>query len=751
MRLLECTRGLWRKGRRRLRSAVVIATTVAATSVASSPAVRTAEAVALPDGRAYELVSPPDKNGGAVSTDKTDQISSWQSSPDGEVMAYSAPQPFAGAQTGAATGQYYLAQRTPSGWFSVSLLPPQAPGCNACQPQIRMYSEDLTRSVLLDGGGQGSGQDEPPLVAGEPPNNPNLFVRDDATGAYQLVDITPASATPQRASLAGATSDLSHVVFNEDAPLTGDAPPGENLYEWTAGTVRLVSYSPEGTPLEEALLGNGINRLRAISSDGSRIVFATGEKLYLREAASRTVQLDAPRGGGGEGGKGQFMTAAVDGSMILFTDSSFAGLTADTQPESGANLYDFDPTSKTLTDLTPASSAEVQGVLGASEDGAYVYFVAGGALAGEAVPGEPNLYVEHEGTITFIATLEFEDREDWEAGEQFNLTSRITPDGRHAAFESIRSLTGYDNRVPAGGSCGESLGEACREVFEYSVEPAELSCVSCNPSGTQPYGSSLLGRHVETGFQAEAHLSRNLSDDGSRVFFESFDALLPTASNGHLNVYEHERDGAGSCTSSNGCLYLMSTGTSSGDSFFEDASADGNDVFFTTDQQLVRADTDDARDLYDARVGGGFSERPSPLVCSGEACRPLGSPPPPVPFAASISFLGAGNLVPPPDPVATPKVKLKHKSFNGATVRLRVLVPAAGRLSASGSGVRRLTRAVGRAGAYSLTLHLTRNAKIRLRERGRLGLRLRVRYAPLTGPASSASVRLVAKARRRHG
>ncbi len=731
-------------------AASLLAATVSVVVVADV-AVPRADASALPDGRAYELVSPPDKNGGAVSSDKTDQVSSWQSSPDGSRIAYSAPQPFAGAQTGAATGQYYLASRKSGDWSSESLLPPQASGCNACQPQIRMFSEDLGRSILLDGGSQSSGQDEPPLVAGEPPNNPNLFVRDNATGTYRLVDITPATATPQRASLAGATSDLSHVIFNENAALTEDAPPGENLYEWTAGTVRLVSYSPEGTPLEEALLGNGTNRLRAISSDGARIVFTVGEKLYLRENGVRTVQLDAPRGGGGEGGKGQFMTAAADGSKIFFTDSWFAGLTADTQSESGANLYEFDPSSETLTDLTPASSAEVQGVLGASEDGAYVYFVANGALAGKAVPGEPNLYVEHEGAITFIATLEFEDRADWEAGEQFNLTSRIAPDGRHAAFESIRSLTGYDNRLPAGESCGEFLAEACIEVFEYGAEPAELSCISCNPSGAPPLGSSLLGRHVETNFQAEAHLSRNLSDDGSRVFFESFDALLPTAGNGHLNVYEHERDGTGSCSAAGGCLYLISTGTSGDDSFFEDASADGNDVFFTTDQQLVRADSDDSRDLYDARVGGGFAEPSSPTPCSGENCRAAVSPPPPSPFAASISFLGAGNLLSPAGPAAKPKVELERKSFSGRTVRLRVLVPAAGRLSASGAGVRRLSRTVGHAGAYSLALHLTQVAKRRLKRHGRLDLRLRVGYVPGTGPASSASVRLVAKTRRRHG
>lgn len=708
----------------------------------------------LPDGRAYELVSPPDKNGGAVSTDGSDQVSSWQSSPDGDSIAYSAPQPFAGAQTGAATGEYYLATRGPAGWSTQALLPPQAPGCNTCQPLIQMYSEDLQRFVLLDGGGVGLGQDSPPLVAGEPPNNPNLFVHDDPASSYELVDGNPRSATPSQAVLEGASSELTHVVFSENAQLTENAPPGEDLYEWTAGGDQLVSVLPEGEAVGGAVLGNGANRMHAISSDGSRIVFTVGEKLYLREDDDTTIQLDAPQGGTGGGGHGQFMTASSDASKVFFTDGSFAGLTGDTQEESGTNLYEYDVASGALNDLTPASKAEVLGVVGISEDGEYVYFVAGGALTGsnsagvEPIPEEPNLYVRHGGVTTFIATLDPEDSLDWEASQEFKRTARVTPDGRHAAFESIRSLTGYDNRIASGGSCGEGLGERCTEVFEYDAEAGALTCASCNPSGVRPRGPAEIGHDLQTNFQAEGYLSRNLSDDGARLFFDSADALLPGARNGRQNVYERERDGAGSCAQATGCVYLISTGTSPEDSFFEDASASGDDVFFTTDQRLVGQDVDNARDLYDARVGGGIPEAANPTPCSEEAtCRPPTSPPPSPPLVGTVDFFGTGTMS--TGGGTGGKVTLAHETIKGTTILLSARVPGSGRVSASGGGIRAASRSTSSAGTYTLTVHLTQRELRRLAHARKVKIAISLRFVPAAGAPSSASVHVTMTADRR--
>jgi hypothetical protein len=124
-----------------------------------------------------------------------------------------------------------------------------------------------------------------------------------------------------------------------------------------------------------------------------------------------------------------------------------------------------------------------------------------------------------------------------------------------------------------------------------------------------------------------------MSDDGSYVFFDSADPLVPQATNGKLNVYEwHE-----------GKLALISSGTDAYSSFFLDSSPDGSNVFFGTHAQLSPRDTDGAGDLYDARIGGGEQLLGETAQCEGDACQPpLATPLDQTP--ASLSFSGAGNV-----------------------------------------------------------------------------------------------------------
>ncbi len=193
---------------------------------------------------------------------------------------------------------------------------------------------------------------------------------------------------------------------------------------------------------------------------------------------------------------------------------------------------------KRLTDLTALRDeagdvVEIQngqydiggGVIGASEDGSYVYFVADGALAPGAVRGycpseagggfvipRPhgttcNLYMRHYNEQSeaweptkLVAVLSSEDAPDWGsnlAGDFAYMTARVSPDGNYLAFMSDRSLTGYDNEDASSMKPGERMDE---EVFLYHTPgegeaPSEgevpgesLVCVSCNPGGARPTG-----------------------------------------------------------------------------------------------------------------------------------------------------------------------------------------------------------------------------------------------------------------------
>jgi hypothetical protein len=209
---------------------------------------------------------------------------------------------------------------------------------------------------------------------------------------------------------------------------------------------------------------------------------------------------------------------------------------------------------------------------------------------------------------------------------------------------STRSLTGYNN----SGPCVQD-GEAarCPEVFTYDAGAQRIFCASCNPSGEPPGAERRDPEAVGGGFLPSplsqgTYQLRWMSGDGNRVFFDSSEPLVPQDTNGVQDVYEWERAGTGSCGQESNCIYLISSNLSSEDAFLLDASASGNDVFFTTRAQLVPADRNENVDLYDARVGGGFP--PAAGGCSGAGCNGAPPMPPTLPLPATATFEGTGNL-----------------------------------------------------------------------------------------------------------
>jgi hypothetical protein len=415
--------------------------------------------------------------------------------------------------------------------------------------------------------------------------------------------------------------------------------------------------------------------------------------LYLRDtAAQETARLDVPQSGASELGdpRPAFQGASADGTVVFFTDTQ--QLTADASP-SGRDLYRcVIPTGtggsgcQSLTNLSApldgsGESAEMQGLAPAfSADGSRVYFVALGVLdetpnqrGEEAVSGEPNLYVWEAGEGTsFIATLSIEDDRDWgkvnggTPGYTRTLSTASSPSGRYFAFMSERSLTGYESRTAESG-------ELTEEIYVYDIVGERLSCVSCNPSGASPAGQAgapagvdpqglwggLWGSRsiaatlpegtVSLGSQLtryQAYRPRGVLDNG-RVLFNAVDALVPADSNGTWDVYQYEPTGVGTCSGSSSgaavsrsgdaCLSLISSGSDERESFFLDASANGDDVFFITAARLSVLDTDNVNDVYDARVGGTAAVLHPVSECDGQACQPAGRPPQD-PTPASESF-----------------------------------------------------------------------------------------------------------------
>jgi hypothetical protein len=575
-------------------------------------------------------------------------------------------------------GNQYLAVRTASGWEAQDITPA------VDEAQYWGFSPDLSVGFVTSGGVPG----EEPLSP-EAPSGNVLYTRTSSDGSYHAL---AAMSRYEGSSADGSDLLVEGGVNRSEGEIVGGS---RELDEWVEGRPVPVNVLPGGAPAPEASFGsfyfynefNGENSdvSHAISADGSRVFWTdmATHQLFVREDGTSTVQVDASKVSGGEGGGGEFWTASGDGSKVFFTDCK--RLTANSTAQfssgceepgvevesntthrverwepSGADLFEYDVPTGELTDLTvdQAEPADVQAVIGASEDGEYVYFVADGVLAEGATAGQPNLYLRHAGETKLIATLSQADDGqqggtggsavfgDWQplVGRR---TAEVALDGQAIAFDSTEGLTAGD---PKG----------IDEVYVYEVQSGTLFCASCEPSGEPPSAESTL----PSGGSAEdpTYMRRFLSEDGTRVFFDSNAALDPHDTNGVADVYEWERDGTGSCQDSRGCVYLLSGGTSPQASWFLDASSDGDDVFFVTRAQLAPQDGNEDMDVYDAHAGG-VPPQVEP-ECSGTGCQ--GVPLAPTAFEApsSTTFSGLGNFPVPSGSTAKRPVRKKTVKRN---------------------------------------------------------------------------------------
>jgi hypothetical protein len=540
-------------------------------------------------------------------------------------------------------------------------------------PQPLGYSEQLTAAVVKLG--------EPSPVPGAEPGTENLYTRNLDTAAYTLLTTAGVDFVNSIGFDAGS-SDFSHLLFESPAKLTPEAPvdaPGTfggaspiNLYESVDGQVRLVGILPDGEPAPEGaragsashfpspVSGGGVELYytqNTISKDGSRIFWtdpSTGQ-IYARLNGAETVHVSASQRSqpDPEGTRAAFFRAATpDGSRVYFTsdekltdDSTASHLpqASDLREHTG-DLYSYDVDTNELTDLTvsQSGSANVIGVLGASDDGSFVYFAASGDPLAPGAPSEAelfkgevdNVYVWHNGRVTYISTLSYtnSDAFNWETNAVENAqmkSSRVTPGGRYLLFGSLARLTSYDN-----------AGQL--EYYRYDGVSGELECVTCNPrSETAASGASLAtgAPDGQATVRLPPFLTNVISSDGSRVFFQTKEALVPSDSNGMIDVYEWQ----------GGRVSLISTGQAASNSYLGDVGTTGDDIFFVTRQQLVGQDTDQNIDMYDARVNGGLAaQNPAPpaTLCSGDVCRPNAGAGPEAEVPSSSTLSGPPNSKP---------------------------------------------------------------------------------------------------------
>jgi hypothetical protein len=680
----------------------------------------------LPDGRQYELVSPPQKHGALFMGDPEESFLGGrgcdeheecriQAAAAGDAFVDEAQQPSEEGAVGDANSAVVLMTRSVGGWSSQVISTPhlKATGAELANPgpEYGLFSEDLSRAVLDHWGGfeplspeaveptpylrtNYSGGDVndhceapdlsvdscyEPLVT-RANTAPGTVFGDEFNGECPYIDCGP--------QVVAGTRDLSHVIVAAREPLTEEPvvvslSQGQELgvaalYEFYQGRLRLVNILPGRTVGGEA-------RLPANSGDAEHVISADGDRVILERAITVDHFL-RPQGSFYVRDVSKGETVELPGGYFTANDEDTRIFTIDNGALDECELVEVagKDACKT-TDLTPEMGGEppnVQSVLGASEDGSYVYFAAGAKLAPGAtandicnVPGTVefgpcNLYVYHDGVTRFIAELSAEDLQDFDLssagayGPYLQLHARVSPDGRWLAFMSDRELTGYDNRDAVSG-------QPDAEVYLYHApealasEAGSLSCVSCDPTGARPVGldgrpqedsggteawvaAALPGWSEEVSSRAFAYQPRYLSDSG-RLFFDSKDALVPLDVNGVTDVYEYEPAGDGGesghpCTAASaggseafkgarafqaegvageeaaGCVALISSGTSAQPSAFLEASETGGDVFFITASKLSPLDLEGGLSIYDAQECTGAVPCPPPPAVSPPPC-----------------------------------------------------------------------------------------------------------------------------------
>jgi Ca2+-binding RTX toxin-like protein len=369
------------------------------------------------------------------------------------------------------------------------------------------------------------------------------------------------------AQYVGASSDGSRAFFRTKEQLVpADEDAAYDLYERAGGATNLLSTGPTGG-------GGGALSYVGASADGSRVFFRTTESLvaededaandiYERSGGATALLSTGPEGGNG----GQHVDnfgASADGSRVFFrTAESLVAEDAD----ASSDVYERAAGVTTLLSTGPdgGDGAFAATYRGSSADGSRVFFETDEALVeADEDGGSRDIYRRQGGVTTLLSTGP--DGEDEAVDTEFDGASA---DGSRVFFRTAESLVAEDT-------------DASSDVYERAAGVTTL--VSTGPNG---YNGAHFAEHVGN------------SVDGSRVFFRTDESLVKKDSDAARDIYERA---AGVTTLVSTGPAVKKPGPQ--DVYYGGASADGSRVFFETTEALVEADEDAAADVYE-RSGG---------------------------------------------------------------------------------------------------------------------------------------------------
>lgn len=627
---------------------------------------RTGLSTHLASCRAYEQVSPIDKEGANEAYDYVlGNNTGALVGEDGEHFMFTSAVTRWGASPTSGQSPYFFSRST-SGWsMTAGAAQPEA-GYEKYLPHL--FSPDLTQVGL-----RAEWSTKPTGNVGEGVESSDVqFKAGPPGGPYATVASVPRNEVAGR-GLVAASADFSKLVLEvQDHGLLGHPTgtgSGFDLYEYThAADLRQLNVDSEGHTIGScgANMVQGdesrgeLGSAHSLSVDGSRVFFeavpgsgCSGPKhLYVRDG-SETLDIGAYR----------FAGANSDGTRLLLEQQS--GKTAQFY------LYDVGDGAPALIFSKPVNDGRVV----EARDFTVLYVLATTQLTPEApsvspesISGTVNVYtydIANGGPLRFLFQADVGRHTD------------VTPDGRYVFFQS-------------SGVAGFPMPNS-EQLYRYDSSQGLMECVSCaspfDPEpklGIEDSGGAAGDTDVwrETGGLPE---SRFVSADGARAFFDTPSALVPQDVNGEVppsgleqaaerqggtpsnDVYEWRADGVDGCGAVQGCVSLITPGTDGWLVSLQGVSESGRDVFIYTSSQLVPLDNDTVGDFYDVRMDGGLPPAVPPVECEGDSCLSL-LPAPIDTTPASLAFSGPGNLEPSTASVK-PKAKPKKRSCRHGAVR----------------------------------------------------------------------------------
>ncbi len=704
----------------------------------------------------FEQVTPNGKGAGSVS-----YVDTFRVAPEGKTLLYTSQAPFESVPTESVPVMTrYVGVREENGWRNIPVDPPfdlsPFDGPKLYQMGTVASSENLKFALVAS-----TVALAPEAIAG----GSNLYMRNTLTGEYRLVAAHPDltlifywTTHQGDQTFKYVSPDGNSAIFGSFRALTPGAPDGGPTgaaasYLWESGA-GLQAYTMLPAAEGGGIVGGGLPATETQARDylprsgaEETLFFSTyvgsSQYIYLREDGQTKLVSRSHRDVDDPTVKLTANLEAIsrDSRYAVFISTQLgARLTDNTPAAANRALYRYDSFDDSLTYIGYSTTSELA-LQELSADGQTVAFSSPEVLAPGATSGATNHYVWNDGDTQFVATSD--------AGSNATSTAswirHLSHNGKYFAFTdnsaSLSAQFGYDSMSVSCGMFG--MPGACDQVYLYDVEADELSCASCNPDGSEPAGKSGDPGTDNSGYmRLDGHAPQFVADDGT-VFFTTLEGLLRSDTNGALDVYAFK----------SGELRLV-TRARQGVTYARliEVAPDGKSVFIASNDRLAATDTDSSVDIYRTGPDAGFDFEPQPTLpeCQGVDCRQP-SDPPGLPVIGTVNLGGSGNVTA-GSSAPSRRVRVgRLKPAKGSKAALKLRVPAAGRLVVRGASIRNRSRAVAKAGSYSIPVVLNRRAKRQLKRKNRLKVTVKVVYRQREGGSSSKALRLTFKSGQRSG